>query len=134
MRRDMSVPETLVLQVPFRLVKRGGRKEMHLPPDAHLRRDADDALVRALARAFRWKRLLDRGAFSTVSDLAGHEKIALSYVARILRLTLLAPDIVEAILDGRHGPEVSLAKLQEGFPDEWGAQRILLGFATVTVH
>jgi len=134
MKGQQTPPDSIVLQVPFRIVKRGGRKEVHLPPDAPHHRDADDTLVRALARAFRWKRQLDAGAFTTIADLARHEKIALSYVTRILRLTLLAPDIVEGILAGRHGPEVSLAHLQTGFPEEWDAQRALLGLSRPLLH
>ena len=120
MRRTMPIPDTITVHVPFRLVKRGGRKEIVLPEDAQLRRTADDTLVKALARAFRWKRLLETGAFATIGDLADHEKIASSYLTRILRLTLLAPDIVEGIVEGRGG--LGLAQLLEPFPVEWSGQ------------
>ena len=76
-----------------------------------------------LARAFRWKRLLESGEFTTIAELAEREGIAPSYITRVLRLTLLAPDIVEAILDGKQGPEVTLARLLEPFPAEWTIQR-----------
>ena len=78
--------------------------------------------VKALARAFRWKRMLDSGEFATIAELARREGIAPSYLTRILGLTQLAPDIVEAILDGRQGPEVTLARLLEPFPVEWDRQ------------
>ena len=120
MRRTMPIPDTITVHVPFRLVKRGGRKEIVLPEGAQLRRTADDTLVKALARAFRWKRLLEAGAFATIGDLADHEKIASSYLTRILRLTLLAPDIVEGIVEGRGG--LGLAQLLEPFPVEWSGQ------------
>jgi hypothetical protein len=120
MRRTMPIPNTITVHVPFRLVKRGGRKQMVLPVDTHVRRKADDTLVKALARAFRWKRMLDSGAFATIGDLADHEKIASSYLTRILRLTLLAPEIVEAIVEGRGG--LGLAQLLEPFPVEWSGQ------------
>ena len=68
-------------------------------------------MVKALARAFRWRKLLETGIFGTIEELAAAEKINASYVSRILRMTLLAPDIVEAILDGRHTCDMSLAKL-----------------------
>ena len=123
MTRGSPIPETMTLHVPFRLVKRGGRKEMHMPDGAAQPRKADNTLVKALARAFRWKRMLESGEFSSISELAQHEGIAPSYMTRILRLTLLAPDIVEAILDGRKGPEVTLARVLEPFPIEWAAQR-----------
>jgi hypothetical protein len=76
-----------------------------------------------LARAFRWKRLLDSGEFATIAELAEREGIAPSYMTRVLRLTLLAPDIVEAIVDGRQVPEVTLAQLLQPLPDLWVAHR-----------
>lgn len=115
-------PDTLTLHLPFRLAKRGGRKTMLLPPDAPTPPHRDDALVKALARAFRWNRMLEAGQFTTIAELAEHEKIAPSYLTRVLRLTLLAPEIVEAILDGRQGPQVTLARLMQGVPVEWEQQ------------
>jgi hypothetical protein len=112
--------------VPFRLVKRGGRKELQLPPDALSHHRTDNTLVKALARAFRWKRTLESGEFATIGELAERVGIAPSYLTRLLRLTLLAPDIVEAILDTRQAPEVTLARLLEPFPAEWEGQRQLL--------
>jgi hypothetical protein len=81
-------------------------------------------LVKALARAFRWKRMLDSGEFTTIAELAAHEGIAPSYMTRVLRLTLLAPDIVEAILDGKQGPEVTLSRALEPFPLIWQHQSV----------
>ena len=117
-------PETITLHVPFRIAKRGGRKEVQLPDGAPVQRRTDNTLVKALARAFRWKRLLESGEFNTINELAEREGIAPSYMTRVLRLTLLAPDIVEAILGGKQGPEVTLGRLLEGFPVEWNGQRI----------
>lgn len=117
------VPETMTLHVPFRMVKRGGRKEIQLPENAPQTRRSDNTLVKALGRAFRWKRMLESGEFATISELAEHETIAHSYMTRVLRLTLLAPDIIEDILDGRHGPELTLPRLLEPFPPEWSCQR-----------
>lgn len=114
--------DTVTLRVPFRLAKRGGRKEMHLPEGIAPPRRPDDALVKALARAFRWKRMLESGEFATVAELAECEGIAPSYMTRVLRLTLLAPDIVEAILDRKQGPEVTLARVLEPFPMHWAEQ------------
>jgi hypothetical protein len=124
MSRATPVPETVTLHVPFRVVKRGGRKEMQLPPGAPQLRKTDNTLIKALARAFRWKRKLEAGEYTTINELAQREGIALSYMTRVLRLTLLAPDIVEAILNGKQGPEVSLAQRLEPFPLEWVAQRV----------
>jgi hypothetical protein len=123
MTRGTPIPETMTLHVPFRIVKRGGRKEMQTPDGATQRRRTDSTLVKALARAFRWKRLLESAEFATIAELAEREGIASSYMTRVLRLTLLAPDIVQAILDGTQGPEVTLAKLMEPPPLGWDEQR-----------
>lgn len=119
MTRGTQVPDTVTLNVPFKLVKRGGRKEMQLPEEAAQPRLPDNKLVKALARAFRWKRLLESGEYTTIAELAEREGIAPSYMTRVLRLTLLAPDIVEAILDGTQGPEVTLVRMLEPFPAVW---------------
>jgi hypothetical protein len=126
MTRGRLIPETVTLHVAFRAVKRGGRKEMQLPEGAAQPRRTDNSLVKALARAFRWKRMLESGEFTTIAELAEREGIAPSYMTRVLRLTMLAPDIVEAILDGRQGPEVTLARVLELFPVEWEGQRLFL--------
>ncbi len=123
MTRAAPIPETVTLHVPFRVVKRGGRKEMQLPEGAAQSRRTDNTLVKALARAFRWKRMLESGNFATIAEMAEREGIAPSYMTRVLRLTLLAPDIVEAILDGAQGPEVTLARVLEPFPAEWEEQQ-----------
>lgn len=119
MTRGAPIPETVMLHVPFRVVKRGGRKEMQLPAGVARPRKPDNALIKALARAFRWKRMLESGEFATIAELAERERIAASYMTRVLRLTLLAPHIVEAILDGRHNPEVELTRLSEPLPFAW---------------
>ncbi len=80
-------------------------------------------MVKALARAFRWRRMLETGRYTTIDELARAEKINASYVSRIVRLTLLAPAIVEAILDGRQPPEMTLPVLMRPFPAEWASQR-----------
>ena len=126
MNRATPIPETVTLHVPFRVVKRGGRKELQLPDGFRPDRKADNTLVKALARAFRWKRMLELGEFPTIAELAEREGIAPSYMTRVLRLTLLAPDIVDAILDGKQGPEVTLARAIETFPIEWEKQRVQL--------
>jgi hypothetical protein len=123
MTRGAPIPETVTLHVPFRIVKRGGKKEMQMPKGATHSRRTDNTLVKALARAFRWKRMLESGEFATIAELAEREGIAASYMTRVLRLTLLAPDIVEAILDGNQGSEVTLARVLEAFPVEWSEQR-----------
>ena len=122
MTRGAPIPETVTLHVPFRVVKRGGRKEMQLSDAASVQRSTDSTLVKALVRAFRWKRMLESGEFATIGELAEREDISPSYVTRVLRLTLLAPDIIEAILEGKQGPLVTLARLLEPVPVEWSQQ------------
>ena len=80
-------------------------------------------LVKALARAWRWQRLLDKGTYSSVTEIAEAEKISKSYVSRILRLALLAPDIVEAILGGRQPSTWEPELLLKPFPGDWSEQR-----------
>ncbi|UWQ04170.1 hypothetical protein [Aliiroseovarius crassostreae] len=116
------IPDIVTLHVPFRVVKRGGRKEMQLPEGVKQPRRTDSTLVKALARAFRWKRMLESGEFATIGELAEREGIAPSYMTRVLRLSLLAPDIVEAILDGRQGLDVTLSQGLEPFPLAWKRQ------------
>jgi len=123
MTRGAPVPDTVTLHVPFRVVKRGGRKEMQLPEGATQSRRTDSSLIKALARAFRWKRMLESGEFATIAGLAEREGIAPSYMTRVLRLTLLSPDIIEAILDGKQGPAMTLARVLEPFPMAWSAQQ-----------
>lgn len=119
MTRAKAVPETVTIHVPFRVVKRGGRKEMQLPAGAPHPPRTDNTLVKALARAFRWKQMLESGEFATIAELAEREGIAPSYMTRVLRLTLLAPDVIEAILDGRQSAEVTLAGVLKDVPLVW---------------
>ncbi len=123
MTRVSPIPETVTLHVPFRVVKRGGRKEMHLPDGFRPDRKADNTLVKALARAFRWKRMLESGEFATIAEPAEREGIATSYMTRILRLTQLEPGIIEAVLDGRQNDAVTLARLMDPFPISWIEQK-----------
>ena len=87
---------------------------------------ADPALVKAMARAFRYQRLLDEGRYASISEMAGAERVERGYLGRLLRLTLLAPDIVEAILNGRRPDRMGLPTLMDPFPSEWILQRAAL--------
>src|SRR5918994_1592460 len=95
---------TLVIRIPMRFQRRAGRKRIVAPDGSAivptLKPQPDGTLVKALARAWRWQRQLDQGAYSSVSDIGEAEGISKSYVSRILRLALLAPDIIETILAG----------------------------------
>ncbi|HET6377000.1 MAG TPA: hypothetical protein VFG05_01620 [Methylocella sp.] len=119
---------TLTVHVPLAFRKRGGRKLIIAPAGAEAwappRPRVDNAMVKALARAFRWRRMLETGTHATVAEIAAAEKINPSYVCRILRLTLLSPEIVEAILDGRQPADLQLEDLLRPFPVEWREQRV----------
>ena len=82
----------------------------------------DSALLKALARGFRWKKMLREGDYQTLEEIADAENINPSYVSRLLRMTLLAPDIVEAILAGRQPPGLTMARALQPFPTEWRHQ------------
>lgn len=119
---------TLTVRIPLTFRKRGGRKLVIAPAGAAEawappRPRVDNTLVKAIARAYRWKRLLESGRFVSVTELAEAEKINQSYLCRVLRLTLLPPDIVEAILDGRQPPGIQLDVLLNHHPVAWSTQR-----------
>ena len=87
-------------------------------------------MVKALARAFRWRKMLDEGAHATLEGLATTKDVHATYVSRVLQLTLLSPEIVEAILDGRQSAELRLNDLLAGFPLEWEGQTQTIGNGT----
>jgi len=130
-RRD---GERITVHIPMAMKVRAGRKEIILPDglapdDSPARKPAtQESLVIALARAHRWKALLESGRFQSLEELARALKMDRSYVGRILRLTLLAPDIIMAILDGREPSGLSLGKLTKTLPLDWVEQRKALGF------
>jgi hypothetical protein len=119
---------TVTVRVPISIRRRGGRK-LVLAPDgtnvttAPVSRHIDNAMVKAIARAFRWRDQLENGTHATIAEIAAAEKINETYVGRVLRLTLLAPDIVEAILNGRQPADVTLVVLMKPFAVEWTKQR-----------
>jgi hypothetical protein len=121
--------DTLVVRIPMRFQRRSGRKRIVAPDGSEIvptsKPQPDSTLVKALARAWRWQRMLDEGRFASIRELAEAEQVSHSYVGRVLRLSLLAPDIVEQILDGRSDPE--LAQLIQPFPVEWERQRQRFG-------
>ena len=110
------------------LRKHGRRRTIVLPEGAPAQRlHIDNTMVKTLARAFRWRRILESGTFATISELAAAEKIDPSYLSRVLRLNNLAPDIIEAIVEGRAMGAATLAMLLDAVPAEWGEQRQVFG-------
>jgi hypothetical protein len=120
---------TITVRIPISIRRRGGRKLIIAPGGANLtgapvQRRIDSTIVKAIARAFRWRDMLESGKFATIREIARAETINESYVGRILRLTLLAPDIVEAILGGRQPAGLQLEDLLRWFPSDWTAQTL----------
>ena len=117
----------VTVRIPISIRRRGGRK-LVLAPDgtnvttARACRHIDSAMVKAIARAFRWREMLENGTYATIREIAAATKVNESYVGRVLRLTLLAPDIVEAVLNGRQPAEMTLAVLMRPFPVRWQDQ------------
>ena len=109
----------------MRFQRHGGRKRIVAPDGSELapvnKPQPDGTLMKALARAWRWQRMLESSEYGTLVEIADAEGIRRSYVCRVLRLTLLAPDIVERILDGRQ--TAGLAQFLKPFPVEWETQR-----------
>lgn len=120
----MSEAGHITVRVPLAIRARPGRKtvmsptgEVHTPVPVRTR--ADPALLKALARAFRWQRLLDGGRYRSISELAAAERLERGYLGQVLQLTLLPPRVVEAIVDGRQGADVTLPGLIDGVGAEW---------------
>lgn len=118
--------DTITVFIPMKWKRRGGRKVIIAPDGSDAWTIAkprrDETLIRALARAHRWKRLLEEGTHHSAEEIAHAEKIDRSFVNRLLRLTLLAPDIQEAILDDRQPKGMQLEELVRGMPSEWEKQ------------
>jgi hypothetical protein len=121
--------------VPIQFKRIGGRKMIVAPDGSRVvpetNEDADSTITKALGRASRWQKLLEDGVHATITDLAKAERINRSYVSRMLRLCLLAPDIVDALLDGSQPPTLRLADIEAPFPIEWGQQRRQFGFTVI---
>ena len=124
---------SVTISVPLTIRRRGGRKQI-IGPDGAVARpgecgagvvpvNGDPALIKALARGFRWRRMLEEGRYASISEMAAAEKIERGYLSSLLRLTLLPPEMVEAILDGRQPEGVTLPGLLEEVPVVWGEQR-----------
>ena len=130
--RRIDREDTLVVHVNIVLNRKGGRKRIVVPSEAFAatkkeggRAANNNALVGCLARAFRWRRLIETGICPTAAELASVEHVTESYLSRLLQLTLLAPNIVEGILDGRHA-HLTVRALGPPIPPIWDEQRAYL--------
>jgi hypothetical protein len=121
-RRAALELDTLTIRIPIRLQRRGGRKLIMTPEGvaAPARKPSrDDTLIKALVRAHRWRRKIESGQAKSITDLAEQEGVTDAYVCRLLPLTCLAPEVVEAILDGRQPKELRLARMLGHGPLGW---------------
>lgn len=122
----------LVVSIPASFLQRGSRKQIVVPEgtadwEPRVAR-CENSLVNAIARAHRWRQQIETGKYTSAAELSRAEGINESYLCRVLRLTLLAPDIVEAILDGRQPRTLELQSLLKPLPSDWATQRKVLGF------
>ena len=120
------VGSTITVRIPMKWKRRGGRKVIIAPDGgdawAPAKPRPDETLIHALARAQRWRRMLEKGRYRSAAETAEAEGVTRSFVNRLLRLTLLAPDIVEAILDGRQPKGMQLEDLTRAQPSAWDEQ------------
>src|SRR3954452_4945183 len=115
--------------IPVNFLQRSGRKSILSPAGAAPWSPAprvDSALVKAVVRAHRWRQMIESGRLASSAELAKAEKVNDSYLSRILRLTLIAPDIIEAILSGRQPSTLQLDELLKPLPAAWEQQRARL--------
>jgi hypothetical protein len=130
MKTLTTTETTVTVHVPIAFTIRGGRKTIisNVTPAAPHQR-IDNALLKALARAHRWRRTIESGEYTSITELAKAEGVNESYACRVLRLSLLAPRIVTAILDGRHNTEVMLKDVMQPLPVCWEEQIAALKIA-----
>ena len=119
--------DTLTIHIPMRLQRRGGRKLIMTPEGAAVpapKPRRDETLIKALVRVHRWRRRIESGQAKSITDLAEQEGVTVAYVCRLLPLTCLAPDVVEAILDGRQPKGLRLADMLGNGSVGWEEQRL----------
>ena len=118
---------TIIVRIPITWKRLGGRKAIIAPDGsaawAPAKPRPDETLIRALARAHRWKGMLEECRYRSAGELAETEGVTRSFVNRLFRLTLLAPDIQEAIIDGRQPKGMQLEELTRVMPSGWDEQR-----------
>lgn len=134
LREDENI---LSIRMPVCFKRRSSRKMIIAPPGAGaLLNNADlkatkpdQSFVDALVRAFQWQDLVDQGVYASPKELADKENIEVTHVYRLMRLTMLAPDIIEAVLDGTQPRTLTMQNIVRGFPISWKEQRALYGFS-----
>jgi hypothetical protein len=116
--------QTVTVHVPMKFTMRGGRKTIisEIGPASPPLPKTEDALLKALAKAFRWRSQIENGEYASITELAKARGVNDSYACRLLRLTLLSPEIVTTILDRRQNPDLTLKQLARPLPVEWDRQ------------
>jgi hypothetical protein len=119
--------DTITVFIPMTWKRRGGQKVIIAPDGsdawAPTKPRPDETLIRALARGHRWNWMLEQGRYRSIAEIAEAEKIDRSFLSRLLDLTLLAPDIQQAILEGRQLKGLQLEELMGAMPGAWEEQR-----------
>ncbi|MBF0339740.1 MAG: hypothetical protein HQL95_02095 [Magnetococcales bacterium] len=129
MKTEMSKDgKTIVVTIPMVVKRRGGRKLIIAPEGMDMPPPRDETLAKLVAKAHKWLKMLESGKAPSLRALAEQEKVGESYMSKVLRLTLLAPDIVTAIIDGRQPDVMSWRELTKPFPSVWSEQRERWGF------
>ena len=129
---EMMKARPRVLEVPWMMIRRGGRTEFQFKrAPAQPKNQPNEGLVVAMVRAFQWRDDLLAGTVCSIKALAQREGLARSYVMRVLRLSFLAPDLIEAILHDQHPPELTLEPLRRPIPLEWDVQRKFFGLPSL---
>jgi hypothetical protein len=128
MSREPPEPKTVTVHVPMAFKLRRGRKTIvaDVIPSLAMPHRTESALLKALAKAFRWRKQIEEGDFSSITELARAKGVNDSYACRLLRLTLLAPETVGAILDGKQNCDLTLKVVTRPLPLEWQSQSEVL--------
>ena len=125
MKPGKEIPSRVTVHVPLKFVARGGRKAIFVPvfnapPPPHVNQNS--ALIKALARAHRWRKLIEDGEYASITELADARGVNQSYACRLLRLTLLSPQLVTQVLNGGQDDAIQFKTLTRSFPLEWKYQ------------
>jgi hypothetical protein len=134
--KSSSVPATITIHVPMTFTIHGGRKMIISDADENSdggvaqyklshdgpRQRTENALLKAIAKAHRWRQRIENGEYASITELAKAENVNQSYACRVLRLTLLAPTVVTEILNGRYSADLMLKQIMKPLPVRWDAQ------------
>ncbi len=116
--------ETIRVVIPLSIRKRNGRPKI-LPPDDHCAREGrthDPHVLRAVARAWKWRRQIESGAVSTIQDIAEAENVSDRFVGRMIRLAYLAPSVLEALVIARRPLAIPINNLMTVAELPWDGQ------------